>query len=218
MSMVTSGVIHRVFGLRYEANHGTCFSIRENEQEFLITAAHLVNGYDDGKGLEIVLGGKEWGEYKRFYPRRLHLNEAHDIAVFEAPEPTQYPSLPLSSGQEGLVLGQSVQWMGYPLGHDGGLLRRENGAPIGIVSSGNLAALQTPNQAYRNGHRGFLLEGGINLGNSGSPVLFRSKDGAQVSTKVFGVISGTLAPQTTWGLVIAGSLHDVMKKVHNKGR
>ena len=147
-----------------------------------------------------------WGR-----PRLLIRDEQHDIAIFDAPKCTHHPNLTLESRKDGIVLGQKVQWMGYPLGLDGGMFRSRTGAPIGIASTGTLAGMNTPTALRR---KGFLVERTLNKGYSGGPILFREWERLENKVHVAGVISGSLAAKTNWGLIIAGDLPEAMEKVH----
>ena len=213
--MIPAEAILRVFPIRYARKQGTCFSIKEKNQEFLVTAAHIIEGYEEGGELHIGCESEDderrvWGR-----PRLLIRDEQHDIAILDAPKCTHRPHLTLESRKEGIVFGQKVQWMGYPLGLDGGMLTSESGAPVAIASTGTLAGMNTP-LVLGPRRRGFLVEGVINKGYSGGPILFREWERPENKIYVVGVISGSLAAKTNWGLIIAGDLPEVMGKIHRK--
>ncbi len=216
-AMVPAEVIRRVYSMECkfpggDSEHGTCFSIQEKGEEYLVTAAHILHGYPPGSRLEIGCVTEGGMATESVSPKLITINEKHDIAVFEAPKCIKYPELPLKAKLEGMTLGQRVMWMGFPLGYDGGLRLGESGGRIGLVGGGTLASFEVP--AYFQGKReGFLVEGASNLGCSGSPVVLYPGEQRGKGIQVAGVVSAMLPLSHNLNLIMAGALETVMKEI-----
>ena len=215
--MVPIEVIRRVYSVEWKltekiSEHGTCFSIREKGEEYLVTAAHIVHGYPPGSRLEIGCETKGGMPTESVRPKLIRINEKHDIAVFEAPECVRYPKLPLKASLGGMGLGQKVMWMGFPLGYDGGLMLGESGGRVGLIGSGTLASLNVPS-SLQGKREGFVVEGVINPGYSGGPVVLYPGEQRSKGIQVVGVVSATLASHTNWSLILVGDLGRVMKEI-----
>lgn len=214
MNAITSNVVNRVFPIMKHNNSeeilGTSFTIREKEKEFLITAYHVAKHAiyveENIDKVSLIIGSGASGI--RISEKLIHTDEEQDITVCEAPKWMNRSQLPLTSTPE-MALGQEVMWMGYPKGFSGGLWLPDTKSPIGIVGKGVIGALYSPPKIQNNG---FLIEGGMNPGYSGGPVVYNPNG----QTYVIGVISKTLAPESNWSLIIAGELGVIMKKVHEK--
>lgn len=216
--MVPAEVIRRVYSVKWKlteeiSSRGTCFSIQEKGEEYLVTAAHIVHGYPPGSRLEIGCETKGGMPTESVSPKLIRISREHDIAVFEAPECVRYPELPLKKAKPGdMVLGQKVMWMGFPLGYDGGWMLGESGGRIGLVGSGTLASFDVPS-SLQGKVEGFVVEGVINPGYSGSPVVLYPGEQRSEGIRVAGVVSGTLASHTNWSLILVGALERVMKEI-----
>ena len=128
-------------------------------------------------------GRTEFGE-------RLHVCKNHNIAIFEVPDSLLSSKDSSVFVEELDILGHPISWIGYPFQYDGGLFKTDTGIrPKGIVSSGTLAALVAPQELRNDGWEGFLLEGNINDGHSGSPVVLHTKENGERRTNVFGVMT-----------------------------
>ena len=219
MIATTYEVINRVYPVmkpnKLKEILGTAFTIREKEKEFLITAYHVAKHAiyveENIDKVSLIIGSGASGI--RISEKLIHTDEEQDITVCEAPKWMHRSQLPLTSIPE-MALGQEVMWMGYPKGFSGGLWLPDTKSPIGIVGKGVIGALYPPPKIQ---NKGFLIEGVVNPGYSGGPVVYKSfKNDPKGKTYVIGVISKTLAPESNWSLIIAGELGVIMKKVHEK--
>ena len=214
MNAITSNLINRVFPIMKRHNPkeilGTSFTIREKEKEFLITAYHVAEHAIEKNTNEVslIIGKGKETLGTRIYEKIIHIDEEQDIIILETPKWMHRDQLPLTSTPE-MALGQEVMWMGYPKGFSGGFWLPDTKSPIGIAGKGVIGALKPPPKIQ---NKGFLIEGGMNPGYSGAPVVYNPNG----QTYVIGVISKTLAPESNWSLIIAGELGVIMKKVHEK--
>lgn len=212
MNAITAEVINRVFPVMKHNNSkeilATAFTIREKEKEFLITAYHVAEHAIDKNTnkVSLIIGKGILGT--RIYEKITHIDEEQDIIICEAPKWMHREHLPLKSTFK-MALGQEVMWMGYPKGFSGGLWLPDTKSPIGIAGKGILGALNEPPKIK---NKGILIEGVMNPGYSGGPVVYNDNE----QTHVIGVISKTLAKESNWSLIIAGKLTKVMVEAHEK--
>ena len=236
MNAIPAEVIRRVFPVMKQNNSkeiwGTAFTIQERGREFLITACHVADHSDIEEHTDkiILIIGRERKESIRIDEKLIHIDKEHDIIICKAPEWTyknrdQLPLLTSSfvmNQNDGISLGQEVMWMGYPKGFSGGKILPDTYTPIGIVGKGVLGGFQEPETKPIRDKRGrirkgIIIEGRIDGGYSGGPVVYRSIQNPQGPTYVEGVISGSVGgPENNLSFIIAGDLSKVMKKVHEK--
>ena len=224
--MITSNVVLRVFLLIWGTSdadgqpiksQGTAFTVTHENREFLVTAAHVVRGWPNGL-MFISCEVDPKAPFVEVKPRLIGISESSDIAVFDAPNCAKKGlDLPLHvHGTSGMLVGQRVYWIGFPLGFDGGT------APgigrIGLVGSGVLSGIIPQHSEIRlSDHvvikNGLIVDGMNNKGYSGGPVIFQSKELRNEDFVVAGVISGTLAANTNYGLMVVGNLKRAFEDV-----
>ena len=208
--MIPTEVINRVSEIRWSHNDrtscGTAFSITLGTRQLMATAAHVVHHYPDG----VMTLGRNGHAVQ---PRLLGISTRTDIAIFDAPACIRRDGLPLHAGIGGLTLGQRVYWMGYPLGIDGGLMFPDTKDWCGLAGSGIVSGLQVSQKVSPPAATdGFIVDGLNNPGYSGSPVCFYPGE-TQKPIRVAGVVSASLAPETNYGLMIAGSFTSALKEI-----
>lgn len=250
MNAIPAEVIRRVFPVLKQNDFkeiwGTAFTIKEKGKEFLVTAYHVANHHTNDieehtEKIRLIVG-KEDKKSERIEPQEiieklLYVDKEHDIIICEAPKWTyenreNLPSLTSSfvmNQNDGISLGQDVMWMGYPKGFSGGKILPDTYTPIGIVGKGVLGGFQEPKTKLIQDQRGIIrkgiiIEGRIDGGYSGGPVVYKSLQNPQGPTYVEGVISGSVGGpeenskrlENNLSFIIAGDLSKVMKKVHQK--
>jgi len=239
MNAITAEVIRRVFPVMKHNNSkeilGTSFTIREKEKEFLITAYHVAEHAIDKNTNEIslIIGKGTLGT--RIHEKIIHIDEEQDIIVCKAPEwmyknRPQFPplksTLEMNQG-EGLSLGQEVMYMGYPRGCSGVMKLPDTKTDIGIVGKGILGAFELSKPEITENKKGFIIEGRMDQGYSGGPIVLKDINKPQGQTYVLGVISARIHSRRKlkseeelldydYSFTIAGNLGMVMKKVHEK--
>lgn len=236
MNAITAEVIRRVFPVMKQNNSkeiwGTAFTIRERGREFLITACHVADHSDIDEHTDKIslIIGRERKESIRIFEKLIHIDKEHDIIVCKAPKwmYQNRPELPqLTSDFEmnegdGITLGQDVMWMGYPEGFSGGVILPDTYTPIAMVGKGILSGFKEPETKLirdKKGRirKGIFIEGRIDSGYSGGPVVYQSLKNPSKTTYVIGVISGTVGEsKDNPSFILAGDLSKVMKKVHGK--
>ncbi len=174
--MITNNVIQRVFRIKAGSATYTAFALDHGGRQYCVTVRHAfektgppnsVKIYHDGqwKDLPVCLVGIGSGE--------------DDIAVL-APNIQLAPTFPLEP-TTGLVLGEQVFFLGFPLGmmSAGGQINRE--FPIPLVKSGVFSGAQ--------GHT-FWVDGHNNPGFSGGPLVHAGGKTNKQDYRIAGVICG----------------------------
>ena len=191
---VTTNVLLRVFPLRIGSLSGTGFTIEIDHRQYIVTAKHILSGDLPG-AIEVQLD--EWTTV----PVKLvgMGRDKQDVLVLATNRQIS-EVFPVDEGTDGLMLGQSVRFLGYfpaeqtsvgyfPGVHTSPLPGYKNrGAPLvmsGIVSGFHLSADD-------DGGSSILVDGHNNKGFSGGPVVFqpaqaRTRD--ECRWKIAGVIS-----------------------------
>ena len=99
----------------------------------------------------------------------------------------QVPDFEIGDSTAGLVLGQQVMIVGYPLGLElkaSGV--KNNGRPLPLVKSGFLSNMPIKDECL-------LLDAHVNKGFSGSPVIFKSpSDSDRYRLSICGIQSAML--------------------------
>ena len=182
--MITTNVLQRTFRVRRERYTGTAFAIDVEGKQYLVTARHLVEGFSSRDTLQIF-HEKKW----KYIPIGLvGLGEGEvDVAVF-ACSLQLAPLHVLEPSTQGLVLGQTVYFLGFPFGWDGGAEEINRDFPLPFVKSGVFSAMtfQDPRKMFIDGHN--------NTGFSGGPVVFYEHEDRKKDLRVAGVVASYPTP------------------------
>ena len=177
--MITSNVVHRTFRIRCGSQTGTAFAIDRVGRQYLVTARHVVEGMNNGEGIEI-LRNREWLSLP---VKVVGIGSGdRDIAVFACSERLA-PALPLEASSVGLVLGQQTHFLGFPFGWDSGGERNNHGYPIPLVKAGFVSSISYGDSSH------IFLDAHGNKGFSGGPVVFSLLGAPDTQIKVAGVVA-----------------------------
>ena len=185
----TTNILHRVFKIQLIINNdgeetvvsgGTMFVIDIDNRQYLITARHIAEHIDSRVQFQIWHNTK-WNSI----PVRVirHGRGDVDVSVLDSSVnliPDGY-RFPVPVGMGGVLLGQEMMFLGFPLGYDvvtSAYLA--TGFPIPLVKYARLSAI--PVRGYP-----MWLDGHNNEGFSGSPICFVRNGESEV--RVAGVIS-----------------------------
>lgn len=178
--MITANVLYRTFLIRVGASTATAFTMDHEKKQYLVTAAHVVEGLASPYVIEIFQKDK-WVSM----PLKLTgLCSVSDIAVF-APPDQMSKALPLPATTGGLILGQDVYFLGFPFGIAPASGQLNRGLPFPLVKKACYSAEIVGDK----GGKVLLLDGHNNPGFSGGPVVFGSFRNP-TDFKIMGVISG----------------------------
>ena len=188
--MVTSNAIHRTFSLKWNGATGTGFTIDRESRQYLITARHVVSGIESGDTIHIYHDGT-WKDLV------VHVvgigNGEVDVTVLSCPVRLS-PSHPLIPTSIGIVVGQSISFLGFPFGWGtsewgGGGEDINRGFPLPFIKAGIVSALGL------GGVSRIYLDAHGNQGFSGGPVVFYPGEQRQGNIHVAGIISFYPVPQ-----------------------
>jgi S1-C subfamily serine protease len=190
--VITANALERTVRIQQGAKSGTGFTIDHDGQQYLVTARHVVDGPEH---VGVLVRGNPFSVNLTC----LAVPDADaDVAVFRPDQPITPPDLPLPAGSDGLIFGQEVFFLGYPLGLS---------FAIGTDEYFPLVKRATAS-AFRNvgSRRVFLLDGWNNRGFSGGPVLFRpaTQLGFAEPLRVAGINTGYYPDPSSDALRIGG--------------
>lgn len=164
---------------------GTAFTVDIEGRQYIVTAKHVIQGVmpatveiklDDWTAIPVTLVGRGQGQ--------------QDVLVLATNRQVS-AVFPVDVGIDGLILGQSVRFLGYFPGVRTSPLPgyKKRGAPLvmsGIVSGINFEEVEGEGPSL-------WIDGHVNKGFSGGPVVFQPAQAPSVEEcrwKIAGVISG----------------------------
>ena len=179
MPIITSNVTNRTFLLRWRDSNGTGFTLDLESKQYLITARHVVSGIRSGDTIDIFHDGR----WKKLPVDLVGIGKDEvDVAVL-AFSIQLSPWYPLPASEE-IRLGESVCFVGYPFGWNGGGEEINRKIPIPLVKAGVVSAMQ-----FDGSPSIMILDAQGNPGFSGGPVLFVPPGEDEVKLHVTGVVS-----------------------------
>ena len=161
--MITTNVIHRTLQIKMGNSIGTACVIDRNDRQYLVTARHVVEGIRPRDNIEISFEQK-------WHPIEIEVvglgKGEIDVAVL-AGTVQLAPTHLLEASLAGMTYGQSLYFLGFPFGWNGGGEEINDGRPLPFVKAGIVSTL------YSNESRSlFYIDGYGNRGFSGGPVVF----------------------------------------------
>jgi S1-C subfamily serine protease len=176
--MPVANILQGTFRIQYNNSTGTAFVVDVDDYQYLITARHVVSGFNNETDSIFIYNDGKWVELPAtvIFPE----DQSIDIAVLATNQSLSIiPPLPTTS--DGSYIGSDVFFVGFPYGLSSEFLSH-TGFPIPLVKKGLISGF---------GHqvKHFLLDGHNNPGFSGGPILF-SKSQNMKEFQIIGVISG----------------------------
>lgn len=178
--MVPAQCLQRTVQVRTPSGFGTAFTIDVDRRQWLVTARHVVEGFDDAQ-LSIHSGDPVDVTLSSIPPAN-----GADIAVFELSCDITPQDMPLEPTSGGIVFTQDVYFLGYPYGL--GMIGSTTQLPFvkkAIVSAYDVVE----------GINIWYLDGINNPGFSGGPVVFNRH--GSVEWQVVAVVSGYRVEQVS---------------------
>lgn len=178
--MITSNVYHRVFQIRLAEGTGTIFAIDVDNKQYLVTARHILDGWDRVSSGYVFFNG----DWKELPLKVVGVGDGvADIAVLATNLQISPPHV-LEPTAAGAVWGQDVYFLGFPYGWHASVDAKINrGFPLPLVKKAIISAIQS-----EGGVEQLFLDGHNNPGFSGGPVVFRVNGNGDL--KVAAVVSG----------------------------
>ncbi|SEE47626.1 S1 family peptidase [Jiangella alba] len=201
-------VLHRILRFSSYARGlwGTCFVIDVDEEQYLITAAHLTIG----ERFELVIlkpipdaGGEHTKDTHPDHLERIGpLDPKHDVAVFKANDDLARRSLTLPASSDQIVIGQEILTAGFP-GNLSMVIPKMGLRSMPLVKRGCMGGM-----GEVDGIRVLYLDLIANPGMSGAPVVFRDHEKGVL--KVAAVIKGSYTqdpvPEDGWDHLAAAGI------------
>ena len=182
--MITTNAIQRTFHIKRGDASGTAFAIDRASRQYLVTARHVVDGITSGE-TTAVFHENQW---KNVTVDVVGIGKG-DVDVTVLSCPTQLaPTHPLEASFAGLTYGQTVYFLGFPFGWDGGAENMNRDFPIPFVKTGIISALIFGNPTH------FFIDGHGNKGFSGGPVVFVPNGQPQTELRVAGIVANYPTP------------------------
>ncbi len=178
--MITTNIISRTFLISINDDTGSCFSFEYQNQQYLVTAKHVLDSIDFVSGDRIQINIYHEEQWKLLNCLiYIHKESEIDIAVLKTE--TKFSSLPVSAGIDNLLFGGDVYFLGFPYGmfnsfNEGALNQK---FPVPFVKKGILSAIISEydiTSLYIDAHN--------NKGFSGGPVITTNNKG---EIKIIGV-------------------------------
>ena len=177
--IVNANILTRVLHLRVGDMIGTGFTVEVDGRQYLITAKHLT-GEKDIEEIEIWRNG--------WHRQRVDVvgigKGTEDIIVLSAGG-ILTQTLPINVGNEGIIVGQNVRFLGFPLGLALDYMMERGGVRLPLVKAGILSGMKFENKVSL-----LLVDGHNNAGFSGGPVVFKPLENEEDVWKIAGVVSG----------------------------
>ncbi len=176
--MITYAVMERVFRLGFKTAQGTTFAIESGGRQYLVTAAHNIEGIKDSDEIQIWRNGS----WNSLTVNVCGIDYGNDIAVL-APPTQLCHAYGVATGVKGISPGHELYFLGFPFG-----LHTQSVVPSGLpnlryplpyVKRSILSAM--PNEEIRSD---FILDGYNNEGFSGGPVVYQLPSDTRIYNNV----------------------------------
>ena len=186
--MITTNAIQRTFHIKRGDASGTAFAIDRASRQYLVTARHVVDGISSGDTIA-VFHESRWQNVTIEVIGIGGGDVDVDVNVDVMSCPTQLaPTYSLEASAAGLAYGQTVYFLGFPFGWDGGAESMNRDLPIPFVKTGIISALIFGNPTR------FFIDGHGNKGFSGGPVVFVPNGLPQTELRVAGIVANYPTP------------------------
>lgn len=176
--MITSNIISRVLFISVNEDTGSCFSFEHQNEQYLVTAKHVLDSIDFVHGDKIqikIYCDKKWNLLDCII--YIHQNSEIDIAVLKAQ--IKFPALSVDVGIDGLIYGGDVYFLGFPYGMFNVTKDEKLKFPIPFVKKGILSAI-----VHKYDITSLYIDAHNNRGFSGGPIITTNNKG---EIKIVGV-------------------------------
>lgn len=191
--MIPIEVLQSVYLIRYGNASASCFTIENDQKQYLVTARHLFysdkelrnhplkDTFDIPKVELLIFRDNTWKKLKGsvYFNDNIHI----DIAVIELNK-SVLPNISLIINYKNLDFGQDVYFLGFPLGLQTWLMYSTSPFPLPFVKKAIVAGMTIGND----GDSITYLDTQSNPGFSGGPVIFKQPGDDQF--QICAVITG----------------------------
>ena len=174
-------ILHKTFQIRQGNTVGTGFIIELHNQEYLITAKHIVQNQ---AGRVEILHGRIWKDLP--VTGIYHHPADADVAVVTVNQQVA-PRYPSENSSSGISFGEGVMMAGFPSNIDFSQLCLNDGYPVPFVKEATVSGLVT-----QGGIDMWYFDGNAYAGFSGSPIIANreSSSDSVMEAKIIGVEVG----------------------------
>lgn len=224
--MIVQSIIKRTLFIKAH-EYGTAFTIHFQEQEFLITARHLLDESLNNFDLKIF-----FNDCWHSFPATVigHGKGEIDISVLKLEVPLTSPDFTVSPTMANLIYGQDVYFLGFPYKMWSSVGDFLNGQPLPFAKKGTLSTLgfgdprvlyvdAINNEGFSGGPLFFYPAGDLNQVNiAGVVSKFRIEHEPVLDNQ--GIPTGESVPYNTGFLVAYGINHaiDIITSKHLSSR
>ena len=175
----TSNMLYRVLPIKVGNTTGTVFTMEVDGKQYLITAKHVTN-HQAVEAVEIWIDG-----WKPIKVKTVGIGKGNEDIIVLTANMKLSETFDIEIGSGGILLGQDVRFLGFPLGLESGYIPSMKERKIPLVKGGILSGVKSEENASW-----LLVDGHNNGGFSGGPVIFKSLYEKTEIWKIAGVISG----------------------------
>ena len=175
--MIVSNIIRRVFNVKYANSTATAFALDVENRQYLVTAKHVIEDAPRTFDLEF----QHEDSWKTLQMDLVGHDPASDTSVMASNQLLTEANLVAEATTAGLVYGQDVYFLGFPLGLMGDHAMNM-GFPLPFVKRATLSKFESVSDPI------LTLDGINNPGFSGGPVAFKLRNSEE--WRIAGVISG----------------------------
>jgi Trypsin-like peptidase domain len=187
---ITANIYERVLRITTSVGSGTAFTLEIDDQQYLVTARHLLPAGEDVT-LALEIRGQRWEGVLRPLPG---VHREADVAVMRVAEALT-PTLPVIPSFDQAIYSQECFFLGYPYGMS---LVIGDEPTFALVKHGILSG----SHRRADGLHIIYVDGFNNPGFSGGPVVFLEQ-GSQ-ALHIAGVVSGyRFERQQVQGLLVS---------------
>lgn len=163
--MIPTNVLYRVFQIKIGATTGTCFAIDVEDRQYLVTARHIIDEWDQKTPVQIFYE-QSWKNVQFALVGKSEV----DVAVLAPPRQLS-PNFAMPATEAGLAWGQDVYFLGFPYGWSGDIGSMNRNFPMPFVKKAIVSLLTVDGSVSK-----YFLDGHNNLGFSGGPVVFKERN------------------------------------------
>jgi len=182
-AQLPKNVLNRVFLIKYGNSVGSAFTIEINEQQYIITARHIVGNIRKEDNISIY-HDLIW---KNLKVKTISFEDPKFDVIVLVPDFKIAPKTDIKFTMDNLYIGQDVYFLGFPFGLKTEVGELNSNFPIAFVKKGICSSIDSTDKEFIK----IWIDGFSNPGFSGGPIVF--KDSFSGNYQIAGMLKGHLA-------------------------